>query len=87
MAKHWPEDVVAIGFTLDIVANIKMSVSRMTTAAGEEDALILMPQQLPKNSVSANSDILALDVLKVKMQLNTKVTIVKIRLLSSNYEY
>ena len=52
----------------------------MTTAAGEEDALILMPQQLPKNSVSANSDILALDVLKVKMQLNTKVTIVKIRL-------
>ena len=59
----------------------------MTTAAGEEDALILMQQQLPKNSVSANSDILALDVLKVKMQLNTKVTIVKIRLLSSNYEY
>ena len=50
----------------------------MTTAAGEEDALILMPQQLPKNSVSANSDILALDVLKVKMQLNTKVTRIKI---------
>ena len=46
-----------------------MSVSRMMTAASAEDALILMPLQLPKNSVSANSDILALDVLKVSITL------------------
>jgi hypothetical protein len=41
----------------------------MMTAASVEDALILMPLQLPKNSVSANSDILALDVLKVSITL------------------
>ena len=69
MAKLWRDDAGAIDSTLVIVANIKMSVSRMMTAAGVEDALILMPLQLPKNSVSANSDILALDVLKVSIIL------------------
>jgi hypothetical protein len=63
-ARLWQVGAGAIDCTLDIVANIKMSVSRMMTAASAEDALILMPLQLPKNSVSANSDILALDVLK-----------------------
>ena len=73
MARHWQVGAGAIDCTLDIVANIKMSVSRMMTAAGVEDALILMPLQLPKNSVSANSDILALDVLKVSITLS-KIT-------------
>ena len=68
-ARLWQVGAGAIDCTLDIVANIKMSVSRMMTAASVEDALILMPLQLPKNSVSANSDILALDVLKVSITL------------------
>ena len=73
MERLWLEGVAATDSTLDIVANIKMSVSRMMTAASVEDALILMPLQLPKNSVSANSDILALDVLKVSITLS-KIT-------------
>ena len=69
MESLWLEGVAATDSTLDIVANIRMSVSTTMTAAGEEDALISMQLQLQKNSVSANWDILALDALKVNLFL------------------
>ena len=69
MEELWPVGVAVTDSILDIVANIRMSVSMMMTAAGEEDALMLMQLQLQKNSVSANWDILALDALKVNLFL------------------
>ena len=65
-ARLLPEDATAIDFTMVIVANIKMNASRMMIVVGEGDASILMPLPLRENSVSANWDILAQDVLKVK---------------------
>lgn len=65
-------DVAVIVYIMVIVANIRMSASRMMTVVGEADASILMPLPRRENSASANWDISAPVVLKVSSITSSK---------------